>query len=118
MRVNDDRCVGWLGAGRMGRAMAERLVGAGYSVTVWNRTASKSKELVRMGADPAETIGELGRGDVVFTSVTSSPDLLDVTLGPEGLLHAQPAPRIVVDTSTASADAGTRVRAEAARAGL
>ena len=105
--------VGWLGTGRMGAAMAARLISDGAAVTVWNRTASKTQPLVEQGADRAEKISDLGQCNVVFTSVSSSPDLLAVTLGPDGLFDAQPAPSIVVDTSTVSAEAAAEVRAEA-----
>jgi 3-hydroxyisobutyrate dehydrogenase-like beta-hydroxyacid dehydrogenase len=71
-----------------------------------------------MGATQADTVSDLGRCDIVFTSVMSPPDLLAVTLGPGGLLDAQPAPRIVVDTSTVSPEAAAEVRAEAARRGI
>jgi 3-hydroxyisobutyrate dehydrogenase-like beta-hydroxyacid dehydrogenase len=110
--------VGWLGTGRMGAAMAARLISDGAAVTVWNRTPSKAAPLIELGATQAETISDLGRCDIVFTMVTSSADLLAVTLGPEGLLRAQPAPGIVVDCSTVSAEAAAEVRAEAAARGI
>jgi 3-hydroxyisobutyrate dehydrogenase-like beta-hydroxyacid dehydrogenase len=115
--MSEDR-IGWLGTGRMGNAMAARLISAGTTVTVWNRTASKTAPLVELGASQAETVSDLGRCDIVFTSVTSSPDLLAVTLGPEGLFGAQSAPSIVVDTSTVSAEAAAEVRAEATSRGI
>lgn len=102
----------------MGTAMAERLISGGHAVVVWNRTASKTAPLVESGATRADSIGELGGCDIVFTSVTSSPDLLAVTLGPDGLLGAMPPAGIMVDTSTVSADAGAEVRSEAARHGV
>jgi 3-hydroxyisobutyrate dehydrogenase-like beta-hydroxyacid dehydrogenase len=113
--------IGWLGTGRMGSAMAARLIATGAAVTVWNRTASKTVPLIELGATQADTVNDLGRCDIVFTSVTSSRDLLAVTLGPEGLFNAfnaQSAPRIVVDTSTVSAEAAAEVRAEAAGRGI
>jgi 3-hydroxyisobutyrate dehydrogenase-like beta-hydroxyacid dehydrogenase len=110
--------IGWLGTGRMGVVMADRLISAGAPVTVWNRTASKAAPLVERGATQVETIGELGRCDIVFTMVSSSPDLLEVTLGEQGLLRAEPAPDVVVDCSTVSAEASAEVRAEAAARGV
>jgi len=110
--------IGWVGTGRMGSAMAARLISDGAAVTVWNRTASKAAPLIEMGATQADTLSDLGRCEIVCTSITSSPDLLAVTLGPEGLFHAQPAPSIVVDTSTVSAEAGAAVRGEAAGRGI
>jgi 3-hydroxyisobutyrate dehydrogenase-like beta-hydroxyacid dehydrogenase len=110
--------IGWLGTGRMGREMAARLISDGAALTVWNRTASKTEPLVEIGAARADTVSDLGRCDIVFTMVTSPPDLLAVTLGPGGLLHAQPSPSIVVDCSTVSAEAAAEVRAEAASRGI
>jgi 3-hydroxyisobutyrate dehydrogenase-like beta-hydroxyacid dehydrogenase len=109
-----DHDIGWLGTGRMGTAMAARLISDGAAVTVWNRTASKTAPLIELGATRADTLSDLGHCDIVFTTVTSSPDLLAVTLGPKGLLRAQPSPRIVVDCSTVSAEASAEIRAEAA----
>jgi 3-hydroxyisobutyrate dehydrogenase-like beta-hydroxyacid dehydrogenase len=110
--------IGWLGTGRMGAAMAARLISNGAAVTVWNRTASKTQPLVELGAAHADKISDLGQCDIVFTSVTSSPDLIAVTLGPDGLFDAQPAPSVVVDTSTVSAEAAAEVRAEATKRGI
>ena len=116
--MQTDHHIGWLGTGRMGSAMAGRLIWNGAGVTVWNRTASKTAPLLALGATRADAVGDLGRCEIVFTSVTSSADLRAVTLGPEGLLRAQPAPSIVVDTSPVSAQAAAEVRAEAAGRGI
>jgi 3-hydroxyisobutyrate dehydrogenase-like beta-hydroxyacid dehydrogenase len=113
-----DFSIGWLGAGRMGAAMATRLISNGAALMVWNRTASKAAPLTELGATQADKISDLGRCDIVFTMVTSSKDLLAVTLGPEGLLRAQPAPNVVVDCSTVSAEAAAEVRGEAAARGI
>ena len=109
-----DFSIGWLGTGRMGVAMAARLISNGAAVTVWNRTPSKAAPLKALGATQADKISDLGHCDIVFTMVTSSPDLLAVTLGAEGLLRAQPAPNVVVDCSTMSAE----VRGKAAARGI
>lgn len=42
--------IGWTGLGRMGEAMAKRLIKAGNEVSVWNRTASKAAPLAEYGA--------------------------------------------------------------------
>ncbi len=110
--------VGWMGTGRMGSAMAAILITDGVPVTVWNRTPSKAARLVELGAAQVEKISDLGRCDVVFTSVMSSLDLLDVTLGPGGLLNAQPAPTVVVNTSTVSVEAAAQVRTAASSRGI
>ena len=45
-----DKRIGWIGLGRMGEAMAKRLIKAGHPVSVWNRTASKAAPLAEYGA--------------------------------------------------------------------
>jgi 3-hydroxyisobutyrate dehydrogenase-like beta-hydroxyacid dehydrogenase len=112
--VNDTtvESVGWIGAGRMGAAMAARLASAGHKVTVWNRTRAKAEPLTEVGAVVADTIAELRGMDVVFTMVSTNKDLEQVLLGEGGLL-ADPddVPRVLVDCSTVDQEASERVRA-------
>ena len=110
------RSVGWIGAGRMGAAMAIRLQRAGLEPTVWNRTRSKA---VDTGCAVADTIADLRSCDVVFTMVSSSADLEEVLLGDDGLLvDPSSVPGIVVDCSTVSAETSALVRAEGAARGV
>ncbi|HZM48028.1 MAG TPA: NAD(P)-binding domain-containing protein, partial [Burkholderiales bacterium] len=51
--------LGWIGIGRMGYAMAERLAKAGCDITVWNRTRAKAEPLAKSGARVAGTLAEL-----------------------------------------------------------
>jgi 3-hydroxyisobutyrate dehydrogenase len=104
--------VGWIGAGRMGAAMAARLAKAGQKVTVWNRTRAKAEPLAEVGCAIADTVSELRGMDVVFTMVSTNKDLEQVLLGEGGLL-ADPAdvPRVLVDCSTVDQEASERVRA-------
>ena len=118
---------GWLGTGRMGAAMAGRLIEAGEDVTVWNRTASKTRPLVARGARAVERMTDLGGCDVVFVMVATPGDLEEVVCGPDGLLRAHRAgthlagaergPGTIVDCSTVSAEASARVRAAVNAAG-
>jgi 3-hydroxyisobutyrate dehydrogenase-like beta-hydroxyacid dehydrogenase len=108
--VSEEHLIGWIGAGRMGIAMATRLIVAGSDVAVYNRTRAKVEPLVALGAKVAETIGELASRDVVFVAVAGSDDFLQVLEGPGGLLSQGEVPRIVVDCSTVSAEASARGR--------
>jgi 3-hydroxyisobutyrate dehydrogenase len=104
--------IGWIGAGRMGAAMAARLATAGHKVTVWNRTRAKAEPLAEVGCAIADTIGELRGADVVFTMVSTNKDLEQVLLGEGGLLSdPDDVPRILVDCSTVDQQASERVRA-------
>lgn len=102
--------LGWIGTGRMGAAMASRLLRAGQDLAVYNRTASKTAPLVAEGAKAVESAGELAERDMVFVTVASSEDLLAVLVGEGGLLTTDRTPRMVVDCSTVSAEASAEAR--------
>jgi 3-hydroxyisobutyrate dehydrogenase-like beta-hydroxyacid dehydrogenase len=123
--MNDDdiqspiTSVGWIGAGRMGAAMAARLARAGVKVTVWNRTRAKAEPLAELGCIVADSLAELRGLDAVFTMVSTNKDLEQVLVGEGGLL-ADPAdvPGIVVDCSTVDQAASEKMRAAAAERGV
>jgi 3-hydroxyisobutyrate dehydrogenase len=110
--------IGWIGVGRMGFALAGRLLDAGHDVAVYNRTRSKADPLGERGAKIVDAPSDLADRDVVFTMVSAPSDLADVTTGEGGLLtHAESAPGIIVDSSTVSTQASAQLRIEAARRG-
>jgi 3-hydroxyisobutyrate dehydrogenase-like beta-hydroxyacid dehydrogenase len=110
--------IGWIGVGRMGFELASRLLRAGCDMTVWNRTRSKAEPLAELGATIADSPAELAGCDVVFTMVAGPDDFKAVTIGDGGVLAADGvAPRVLVDSSTVSADASEAVRAHAAERG-
>lgn len=110
--------LGWLGTGRMGEAMAGRLVDAGHDVLVWNRTRSKTAGLVERGARAVEEIPELTAAEIVFVMVSSDADLATVLTGPAGLLTAERKPAVVVDCSTVSSEMSAQMRAAAGEVGV
>jgi 3-hydroxyisobutyrate dehydrogenase-like beta-hydroxyacid dehydrogenase len=110
--------IGWLGTGRMGAALVNRLLDAGQQVTVWNRTTAKTVPLAARGAAVADSMAQLGGLDVVFTMVSAPADLEEVVLGPEGLLSGPSAPDVVVDCSTVSGEVSARVRRAVAERGV
>jgi 3-hydroxyisobutyrate dehydrogenase len=110
--------IGWIGTGRMGFALAGRLLDAGYDVAVYNRTRAKAEPLAERGAKVVDAPVDLADRDVVFVMVAGSADLADVTSGDGGLLtHPEAAPRVIVDSSTVSAAASVLVRDAAAARG-
>jgi 3-hydroxyisobutyrate dehydrogenase-like beta-hydroxyacid dehydrogenase len=110
-----DHTLGWIGAGRMGGAMATRLITAGNDVTVTNRTRSKAEDL---GAKVATYPRDLADRDIVFVMVSANDDLLEVTTGPNGILsNLDTAPKILVDCSTVSTETSAAVRVAAAARG-
>jgi 3-hydroxyisobutyrate dehydrogenase len=110
--------LGWIGAGRMGYPMAERLAKAGCDVTVYNRTRAKAEPLVKSGIRLVDRPADLADRDIVFTMISTSDDLKEVTLGKGGVLTLSgKAPKILIDCSTVSEEASGEVRAAAARLG-
>ena len=110
--------LGWIGIGRMGFPMAARLAKAGDSVAVYNRTRAKAEPLAAYGAGIVTRPVDLADRDIVFTMVSTSDDLLQVTLGPDGVLtRGDRHPKVLVDCSTVSEAASAKLRAEAAKRG-
>ena len=108
-----DKTLGWVGTGRMGYAIATRLLEAGCDIAVYNRTRAKAEPLSELGAKVVDTPADLADRDIVFTMVAGSEDFQAVVLGDDGLL-ANPdlAPGAIVDSSTVSPEASAEVRAE------
>lgn len=97
--------IGWIGAGRMGFAMAKRLLQAGCKVAVYNRTRSKAEPLTQYGATIVDSPAALADRDIVFTMVSEGADLRDVVIGAQGVLSGKGKPKLLVDcSSVAEAD--------------
>ena len=103
--------LGWIGTGRMGSAMAERLAKAGTDVTVWNRTRAKAEPLAAKGAKIASSLVELAACDIVFVMVSTWDDVREVVTGAGGLLSGKGAPGMVVECSSISLDGSAELRA-------
>jgi 3-hydroxyisobutyrate dehydrogenase len=109
--------VGWIGTGRMGYQLVLRLLGAGYDVSAYNRTRAKAEPLAEFGAKIVDSPADLADRDVVCVMVSADGDLEAVISGPGGLLAGEPRPKIIIDSSTVSAEASARVRKVAEDAG-
>jgi 3-hydroxyisobutyrate dehydrogenase-like beta-hydroxyacid dehydrogenase len=103
--------VAFLGLGVMGFPMAGHLKSKGYDVTVYNRTAAKAQAWVaKHGGKAASTPGEAAKDcDLVMMCVGNDRDLLEVALGKDGALSGMKKGAILVDHTTASADAARRI---------
>ncbi|MGH7013689.1 MAG: NAD(P)-dependent oxidoreductase [Stellaceae bacterium] len=110
--------IGWIGTGRMGFPMAERLAKNGCDVTAFNRTRAKAEPLTMSGAKLVGRPADLAACDIVFTMVSASDDLKAVTLGKDGVLaDGGKAPKILVDCSTVSEEVSAEVREAALKRG-
>jgi 3-hydroxyisobutyrate dehydrogenase len=107
---NNTQKIGWIGAGRMGLPMAERLLKAGHDVTIWNRTRSKAEPLAAHGGKIAGSLSELAACDVVFSIVSEGKDLEQVYFGKDGVLSGGKTPRICVDCSTIAVEDSAGIR--------
>ena len=65
--------LGWIGIGRMGYAMAERLAKAGCDISVWNRTRAKAEPLAKSGAKVVDALTDLAGCDIRFDIVLVAP---------------------------------------------
>ncbi len=83
--------VGFIGLGRMGAAMADRILGGGHEIAVYNRTPSKCADLVGRGAKHAETIAAAASfGEVVVTMLENDKALASIVHHSGGLLESIP----------------------------
>jgi 3-hydroxyisobutyrate dehydrogenase len=103
--------IGWIGMGRMGYPMAERLLKAGYDVTVWNRTRAKAEPLAKAGATVVDNLLELKDVDVLFSIVSTGHDLEQVYFGKNSVTgHGGKLPKVFVDCSTIAVEESAAIR--------
>jgi 3-hydroxyisobutyrate dehydrogenase len=109
--MRDQPRIGWIGCGRMGSAMAKRLIAGANELHVTNRTRSRAEILGELGARVVDNPLDLADCDVVFVMVSADAQLLEVLNGPLGVLaNEDVAPRIVIDCSTVSTSASATAR--------
>ena len=110
--------IGWIGLGRMGEAMAARLVKAGHGLSVWNRTASKADPLAQIGAEVVTDKAAMAHCATVFTMVSTTDDLKDILFGAGGVLTGNARPKRVVDMSSISDTGSAEIRKGLTDAGV
>ena len=93
--------IGIAGTGRMGSAMAVRLMNCGHELTVWNRTAGKTTALAVAGAKVAATPAKLASGaDIIITMLTDADAVHATYCGADGLLSGNVAGKLFIEMST------------------
>ncbi|MGH7600645.1 MAG: NAD(P)-dependent oxidoreductase [bacterium] len=98
--------VGFIGLGIMGQPMSRHLLQAGFSLSVYNRTASKAQALLEMGAKFAESPAAVAAAsEIIITTLLDTPDVEAVLFGENGVYEGLSAGKIVVDMSTISPEA-------------
>ncbi len=111
--------VGFIGLGIMGRGMANNLLKAGFKVRVWNRTASRADALVEAGAELGSSPADVAaQSDIIVTCVSDTPDVEQVILGEDGVIHGAKSGALVVDCSTISPQVTKDIAAKLAEKGV
>jgi 3-hydroxyisobutyrate dehydrogenase-like beta-hydroxyacid dehydrogenase len=111
--------IGFLGLGKMGTAMALRLLAAGHELSVWNRTEERTKPLIHEGAIAAATPAEAELGaDAVITMVFDDAAYEQVVFGPNGLMDALSPGGLHISCSTISVALSERLTVEYAKRGV
>jgi 3-hydroxyisobutyrate dehydrogenase len=98
--------LGWIGAGRMGYAMAERLAKGGCDIAVWNRTREKALPLEKSGAKVVNQLEELSTKDILFVMVSTYDDVKQVLAA----ALAKGKPKMVVECSSISLEGSAELR--------
>lgn len=108
-----------LGLGQMGSAIAERLIDAGHSVAVWNRTPGKASHLVERGAVELTALNAAWDSDVCISMLADSSALIEVAMGPGGVALADNGQgKFLIDMSTVSPQSSSQVAKAAAANGI
>jgi 3-hydroxyisobutyrate dehydrogenase len=110
--------IGWIGAGRMGYPMIERLLKAGHEVVVWNRTRAKAEPLAQKGARLVDRPADLAGCEIVFSIVSTGKDCEQVLFAKDGLLTGAARPKMVVDCSSIAVEESAEIRKRLKEAGV
>lgn len=110
---------GIVGLGKMGAAIASRLLDTGHELIVWNRSPARARDLIERGARAARTPAEVAAAaDVVIVMVRDDGASLEVFAGPDGLLSVPVSGKLFIEMSTVrpatAIDIGRRCREKGA----
>lgn len=110
--------IAWIGTGVMGESMAGHLLDAGHELYVYNRTVSKTENLVKRGAKLLTEIKDAPlNADVIFTMVGYPKDVEGVYLGNDGLITTAKEGQVFVDMTTSSPTIAKKICEEFAKVG-
>jgi 3-hydroxyisobutyrate dehydrogenase len=110
--------IGMAGMGRMGAAMARRLLDLGHELSVWNRSAAKTQPLAAAGARVAATPAALaGASEVIISILTDAPAIEATYTGPDGVLAGDVRGKLVIEMSTVRPHTQRALAAKVAAAG-
>jgi 2-hydroxy-3-oxopropionate reductase len=111
--------IGFIGLGIMGKPMAKNLVAAGHELTVFDNNPAPVRELAALGAKTGASPKDVAsQCRLVITMLPNSPEVRQVALGEDGLIHGVKKGDILVDMSSIAPRAAQEVAAELAKKGV
>jgi 3-hydroxyisobutyrate dehydrogenase len=117
--LTKEATIGFIGTGVMGKSMAANVKKAGYSIAVFTRTKEKANELIELGAEWKDTVGELSVvSDVIITMVGYPIDVEHVYFGDNGILENAKPGTYIVDMTTSKPALAENIYSEAKKRGL
>lgn len=97
----DNRKIGFIGLGIMGKPMAINLLKKGYNLIVYDLVSEAVQELVKGGAEEGSSAADVGdRAEVIITMLPNSPEVKEVVLGGGGVLETAKPGSILIDMSS------------------
>ncbi|MFV0556475.1 MAG: NAD(P)-dependent oxidoreductase [Lactovum sp.] len=110
--------IGFIGTGVMGNSMAGHLKTAGHELYIYNRTESKTKELVKKGAEVCATVKEVAEKSAVIFSIVGYPqDVSEIYFGENGIFEADIKGKILIDQTTSEPELAIEIYKKAEEKG-
>nr|WP_263328201.1 NAD(P)-dependent oxidoreductase [Neobacillus sp. Marseille-Q6967] len=119
MLTNENTVIGFIGTGVMGKSMASHLMEAGFPLIVYTRSKEKAEELLKKGAEWAESPKDLAaRANVIFTMVGYPADVEKIYLDDDGLIQNVKEGSYLIDMTTSAPSLAVKIFEEARRRGI
>ena len=97
----ENKRLGFVGVGYMGRRIAQRLLESGFKLTAYDRDRSKAEELIRYGATVAQSVAGLSATcDVVLSCLPTNEAVLSTYKGPDGVFANAQRGSLFIEMST------------------
>ena len=117
--ISNDRVVGFIGTGVMGKSMALHILQAGFPLVVYTRTKEKAAELLEAGAKWAESPKELAeKADVIISIVGYPKDVEEIYLGENGVITNGKEGTYIIDMTTSKPSLAKKLFIEGKKKGM
>lgn len=117
--IKGNAVIGFIGIGVMGKSMANHILDSGYSLLVYNRTKSRTDDLVEKGAIWKDTVAQIAKeADVIITMVGYPKDVEEVYFGDNGIINNAKPGTYLVDMTTSEPSLAKKIYEEAKNKGI